>query len=169
MKWRPCFDSASVSASDFLFVYEGTSVETSLRYLAFIVCFVLLYPSSLFLFLFIFILGFFCCCCSLPMNEREKWRTTLCSMKPGNQFFDDRRGRGEGGKEEEDSLFYQRQYATNRLDGGAGIAPWLDRRTRDRKVAGSNPDRSGGTIFSPGSTFCADSYVGIHSTPVLPQ
>ena len=29
----------------------------------------------------------------------------------------------------------------------AGIAQWLERRTRDRKVAGSNPRRSGGRIF----------------------
>ena len=30
---------------------------------------------------------------------------------------------------------------------GAVIAQWLERRTRDRKVAGSNPCRSGGKIF----------------------
>ena len=30
---------------------------------------------------------------------------------------------------------------------GAGIAQWLERRTRDWKVAGSNPCRSGGRIF----------------------
>ena len=30
---------------------------------------------------------------------------------------------------------------------GAGIAQWLERRTRDRKVAGSNPRWSGGRIF----------------------
>ena len=30
---------------------------------------------------------------------------------------------------------------------GAGIAPWLERRTRDWKVAGSNPCWSGGRIF----------------------
>ena len=30
---------------------------------------------------------------------------------------------------------------------GAGIAQWLERRTRDRKVAGSNPCRSDGRIF----------------------
>ena len=29
----------------------------------------------------------------------------------------------------------------------AGIAQWLERRTRDRKVAGSNPCWSGGRIF----------------------
>ena len=52
---------------------------------------------------------------------------------------------------------------------GAGIAQWLERRTRDRKVPGSSPCRSGGRISSPGSPFCADSYFGIHSTPVLPQ
>ena len=30
---------------------------------------------------------------------------------------------------------------------GVGIAQWLERRTSDRKVAGSNPCRSGGRIF----------------------
>ena len=30
---------------------------------------------------------------------------------------------------------------------GAGIAQWLERRTRDQKVAGSNPCWSGGRIF----------------------
>ena len=30
---------------------------------------------------------------------------------------------------------------------GAGIAQWLERYTRDRKVAGSSPDRSGVRIF----------------------
>ena len=30
---------------------------------------------------------------------------------------------------------------------GAGMAQWIERRTRDRKVAGSNPCRSGGRIF----------------------
>ena len=30
---------------------------------------------------------------------------------------------------------------------GAVIAQWLERRTRDRKVAGSNPCWSGGRIF----------------------
>ncbi len=31
--------------------------------------------------------------------------------------------------------------------GGAGISQWLERRTRGRKVAGSNPCRSSGRIF----------------------
>ena len=33
------------------------------------------------------------------------------------------------------------------VDAEAGIAQWLEGRTRDRKVAGSNPCRSGGIIF----------------------
>ena len=48
---------------------------------------------------------------------------------------------------------------------GAGIAQWLERRTRDRKVPGSSPGRSGERISSRGSALCADSYFGIHSTP----
>ena len=31
------------------------------------------------------------------------------------------------------------------------------------------PAAAAGEFFSPGSTFCADSYSGIRSTPVLPQ
>ena len=31
--------------------------------------------------------------------------------------------------------------------GGGRDSQWLERRTRDRKVAGSNPCRSGGRIF----------------------
>ena len=39
--------------------------------------------------------------------------------------------------------------------GGAGIAQWLERRTRDWKVAGSNPCRSGGRIsFSRVDYLC---------------
>ena len=52
---------------------------------------------------------------------------------------------------------------------GAGIAQWLERRTRDRTVTGSNPCRSGGRIFFSRVTFCVDSYFGIRSTPVLLQ
>ena len=33
------------------------------------------------------------------------------------------------------------------LDNGAGIAQWLEHRTRDWKVASSNPHRNGGRIF----------------------
>ena len=33
------------------------------------------------------------------------------------------------------------------IHNGAGTAQWLERRTRDWKVAGSNPCRSGGRIF----------------------
>ena len=41
----------------------------------------------------------------------------------------------------------------------AGIAQWLERRTRYRKVPCSSPGWSGGRInfSSPGTTFCADS------------
>ena len=35
----------------------------------------------------------------------------------------------------------------NRIGKGAGIAQWLERRTRDWKVAGSNPCWNGGRIF----------------------
>ena len=52
---------------------------------------------------------------------------------------------------------------------GAGTACWLERRTRDRKVASSNPGRSGGRIsFSRGNFVCRLLF-GVCSTPVLPQ
>ena len=40
-------------------------------------------------------------------------------------------------------------YGVNEYVGkvSAGIAQWLERRTRDLKVAGSNPCRSGGRVF----------------------
>ena len=37
---------------------------------------------------------------------------------------------------------------------GAGIACWLERRARDRKVASSNPGRGGGRIFLLQSQLC---------------
>ena len=36
---------------------------------------------------------------------------------------------------------------------GAAIAQWLERRTRDRRIAGSNPCRSGGRHFFPNVNF----------------
>ena len=45
-----------------------------------------------------------------------------------------------------------------------GIAQWLERGTRDEMVLGA-----AGTFSFPGSTFCADFYFGIRSTPVLAQ
>ena len=40
-----------------------------------------------------------------------------------------------------------------------------ERRTRDQKV----PAGAAGEFSSPESTFCADPYFGIRSTPVLPH
>ena len=51
---------------------------------------------------------------------------------------------------------------------GAWIASWLERRTRDRKVASSNPGRSGGRIFFFRVNFVCWLF-GVRSTPVLPQ
>ena len=48
---------------------------------------------------------------------------------------------------------------------GAGLAQWLGCWTRDPKVTGSSPGRSGGKKISPpGSAFCGDSYFSIYST-----
>ena len=45
----------------------------------------------------------------------------------------------------------------------------VERRTRDPKVAVRVPTGAAGEFSSPGSTFCADSYFGICSTPLVPQ
>ena len=45
----------------------------------------------------------------------------------------------------------------------------VERWTRDRKVASSNPGRSGGKNFSPKLTLCADSYSVSVPPPVFPQ
>ena len=52
---------------------------------------------------------------------------------------------------------------------GAWIACWLERRTRDRKVASSNPGRSGGRIFYFRVNFVCWLLFGVRSIPVLPQ
>ena len=45
----------------------------------------------------------------------------------------------------------------------------VERRTRDRKVASSNPGRSGGRIFFSRVNFVCCLLFGVRSTPVLPQ
>ena len=45
------------------------------------------------------------------------------------------------------SYLYRGPEANMGGGGGAGIAQWLEHRTRDQKVAGSNPCRSSGRIF----------------------
>ncbi len=59
---------------------------------------------------------------------------------------------------------------SQRWERGSVASSVVEYRSRDRKAAGSSPGRSDGRIvFSPGSTFCADSYFGICSIPVLPS
>ena len=53
--------------------------------------------------------------------------------------------------------------------GGAGIACQLERRSRDRKVASSNPGRSSRRIFFSRVNFVCWLLFGVRSTPVLPQ
>ena len=53
--------------------------------------------------------------------------------------------------------------------GGVRIACWLERRTRDRKVASSNLGRSGGRIFFSRVNFVCWLLFGVRSTRVLPQ
>ena len=52
---------------------------------------------------------------------------------------------------------------------GAGIACWLQRRTRGWQVASSNPGRSGGRIFFSRVNCVCWLLFSVRSTPVLPQ
>ena len=52
---------------------------------------------------------------------------------------------------------------------GSGIACWLERRSRDRKVASSNPGRRSGRIFFSRVNFVCWLLFGVCSTPELPQ
>ena len=52
---------------------------------------------------------------------------------------------------------------------GAGIAYWLERRTRDQKVASSNSCTSGGKIFFFRVNFVCWLLFGVRTIPVLPQ
>ena len=70
------------------------------------------------------------------------------------------------------------QQGIQHADQGAGIALWLERRTRGRKLPDSSPRWSGRIFFSffffplpssPGWILCDDCCFGIRSTPVLPQ
>ena len=62
-------------------------------------------------------------------------------------------GPEEGPEEEEGTYLYA---TTTSL--GARTAQCLEHRTRDRKTAGSNPSRTGGSFYSPGSAFRTDSF-----------
>ena len=59
--------------------------------------------------------------------------------------------------------------ATNSLLRGAGIACLQECRTRGRKVASSNPGRSGGRIFFFRVNFVCQLLFCVRSIPVLPQ
>ena len=45
------------------------------------------------------------------------------------------------------------------------MAQWLEHWTRDERSRVRVPAGAEGECSSPGSTFCADSYFGIRSTP----
>ena len=58
---------------------------------------------------------------------------------------------------------------TSSWDSLVGIACWLEHQTRDRKVASSNPSKSGRRTFSSRVKFVCWLLFGVRSTPVLPQ
>ena len=69
-------------------------------------------------------------------------RRLICSFHCSNGPLLVRLGHGRSGDGKRSLLLYY-----------PGIACWQERRTRDRKVASSNPGRSGGRIFSPELTL----------------
>ena len=52
------------------------------------------------------------------------------------------------------------------MSGHSSVA---ERRTPERKVSGSSPDRIGGRIFFAASTVSTNAYFGIQYTLVFPQ
>ena len=71
--------------------------------------------------------------------------------------------RGKKEEEEEEKKKKEKKKGVGgRLSGSS--AGLVIERSRVRIPAGT-----AGEFSSPGSTFCADSYFGIRSTPVLPQ
>ena len=64
----------------------------------------------------------------------------------------------------------QTEYCSDCRSGRrAGIPCWLERQTRNRMVASSNPGRSGGKNFFSGVNFVCWLLFGVRFTPVLPQ
>ena len=52
---------------------------------------------------------------------------------------------------------------------GDRIACWLERRTRNRRVASSNPGRTGGRMFFSRVNLVCGLFIGVRSTPEWPQ
>ena len=76
----------------------------------------------------------------------ERWRTKF--RLPWGRFFFKQYinlcSIAEGGWAYQTALYRE---VKGQVQAGAGIAQWLERRTRDWKVAGSNPCWNGGIIF----------------------
>ena len=62
-----------------------------------------------------------------------------------------------------------RIWCTNIVSSGSPDGVLVERRTHDRKVASSNPGRSGGGIFFSRVNFLCWLLFCVRSTPVLPQ
>ena len=76
------------------------------------------------------------------------------------------------GKGESDTFCRSRQRGQSggaRLSFHRNYSLFLERRTRDRKVASSNPGRSSGRIFFSRVNFVCLLVFGVRSTAVLPQ
>ena len=61
--------------------------------------------------------------------------------------------------------YISRLYVKKKKSTRVGIACWYEHRTRDRKVASSNPGRSGGRIFFSSVNFVCRFLFGVFSTP----
>ena len=97
-----------------------------------------------------------------PMRLIRDGRSLLFQQLRGGKYYKDSE-RPDAGTLINQSMFYftsvhievNLKQKTVQLTMGAGIAQWLERRTRDKKVAGSNPYRSGGRmVFSRVDFLC---------------
>ena len=91
-------------------------------------------------------------------KKRKKEKKTQTTKEREKKKKKEKKGKNDfvfDGSREKEPLILKRCFIQMAV---AGIACWLERRTRGRNVSTSNPGRSGGEFSSPESTLCADSY-----------
>ena len=103
---------------------------------------------SFFIFLFLTISNIFCTCIGLGEHLTCDNLSMLCFIPP---------------------TAGQTLHTLASVKWEAGSAQWLEHRTHECRSWVQIPAGAAVKFSSPGSTFCANSYFGIHSTPVLPQ
>ena len=97
--------------------------------------------------------------------------TDCFTSAPGNfrQFFKHRYNAKPGRETDEPNFSWEKFSFSHQKSNIPGIAQWLERRTRDWKVAGSNPCWSGGRIFFSRVDFLCWLLFRYPFHPVLPH